>query len=401
MTDVETADLHRPSLVFSGGGALGAYQSGVFHYIATRIMPELDDPGFDYIAGTSIGAVTGAFAAAFAQAPGPGSEILAQSWRELDIARILPIRLLNLWRLYSSAGKNNAALADPSALVNVVLRQIPWLQKRRNLAAGRYHGLAVTATRIQDGHTVIFHENNPPQALPWNDAPYVESVAGAIGASHLLASSALPLFFPPAAIGKYFYSDGGVRFNTPLSPVLRMGAKRIIVVELKDRAHSHVAHAARETSVYNPIYLVGKLLHAVLTEQIDHERATAEMFNRIIVEGQTMYGQDFVERFSAITRQIRGTAITGINLTVIRPSENLNTIAAQVTRSLLTSRRLNVKLRWLLGRLASDVDSELLGLLLFDGQFCGELIALGIDDARNAHAAIIRTLTAPLPGEPA
>lgn len=398
---VNTTKLQRPSLVFSGGGALGAYQAGVFHYIATRIIPEMDDPGFDYIAGTSIGAVTGAIAAAFSHAPGEGSERLNARWRSLDISEVLPIRLLNLWRLYRSAGKQRAALADPTALTNIILRDIPWLKKRRNLAAGHYHGLAVTATRIRDGRTVVFHESNPQQQLPWNDAPNVESVPGPIGARHLLASSALPLLFPPARIGQRAYSDGGIRFNTPLSPVLRLGGRRIFLVEHKNKIQTYASREDREGSVYNPVYLLGKLLQAVLTERTEHERAMAEMFNRILQQGEAVFGRQFVEQFSAITEQIRGIPIVGINLTVIQPSEDLNAIAAAVAQKLLAGRKLNYKLRKLLGWLATDTDSELLGMLLFDGMFCGELVALGIDDARTVHDELLHTLCDPLPGEAA
>ena len=49
------------------------------------------------------------------------------------------------------------------------------------------------------------------------------------------ASAAIPFLFPAVRVGDRFYVDGGLRMNTPLSPALRLGADRVLVVATKQR----------------------------------------------------------------------------------------------------------------------------------------------------------------------
>ena len=47
---------------------------------------------------------------------------------------------------------------------------------------------------------------------------------------HLLASSAIPAILPSTKINNHYYGDGALRQVSPISPALRMGAERIMVV---------------------------------------------------------------------------------------------------------------------------------------------------------------------------
>ena len=46
----------------------------------------------------------------------------------------------------------------------------------------------------------------------------------------VLASASIPLLFPPVQIGQHLLWDGGLLVNTPLAPVVAMGADEIITV---------------------------------------------------------------------------------------------------------------------------------------------------------------------------
>ena len=50
---------------------------------------------------------------------------------------------------------------------------------------------------------------------------------------HVMASAALPLFFPAIQIGEAWYGDGGVRLTAPLSPALHLGARRILAISTR------------------------------------------------------------------------------------------------------------------------------------------------------------------------
>ncbi len=91
----------------------------------------------------------------------------------------------------------------------------------------------------------------PATAAPWcsctvtsNTAPiprdvrrdidYVDCPAG-IEAQHVLASSAIPVAFPPQRITRPqewqgWYYDGGVRLNTPLKPAIELGLRHLVIV---------------------------------------------------------------------------------------------------------------------------------------------------------------------------
>ena len=61
------------------------------------------------------------------------------------------------------------------------------------------------------------------------------SSAARLTAEHVVASSAIPVAFPPVAISEpeqaaAWYVDGGVRLNTPLHPAVGLGASRIVLV---------------------------------------------------------------------------------------------------------------------------------------------------------------------------
>ena len=70
---------------------------------------------------------------------------------------------------------------------------------------------------------------------PWSQDPFVRAQAVNMGPEHALASAAIPIMFPAIAIGERFFCDGGLRQNTPLSPALRLGADKVLVVGLRHK----------------------------------------------------------------------------------------------------------------------------------------------------------------------
>jgi NTE family protein len=59
----------RVALVLSGGGARGAYEAGVVHYLRPALPPEHRGARFDLLCGTRVGAINAAFLAATADRP--------------------------------------------------------------------------------------------------------------------------------------------------------------------------------------------------------------------------------------------------------------------------------------------------------------------------------------------
>ena len=50
---------------------------------------------------------------------------------------------------------------------------------------------------------------------------------------HVMASAAIPIFFPPVRINGTFYGDGCVRMIYPMSPAIHLGAERIVAISVK------------------------------------------------------------------------------------------------------------------------------------------------------------------------
>jgi NTE family protein len=65
-----------------------------------------------------------------------------------------------------------------------------------------------------------------------------DSVPATIGPDHLMASSALPLLFPPQRVDGQYFIDGSLRMTAPLSPVINLGADRILVIGVRHEVPS-------------------------------------------------------------------------------------------------------------------------------------------------------------------
>src|SRR6185295_15207787 len=89
--------------------------------------------------------------------------------------------------------------------------------------------------RVQHaGSRSVDHAGSGGVPPPDDDRP-ISYVAAEIGPEHVLASSAIPIVFPPIHIGAPaaaagWYLDGGIRLNAPLKPALALGADAIAVV---------------------------------------------------------------------------------------------------------------------------------------------------------------------------
>ena len=131
----------------------------------------------------------------------------------------------------------------------------PVARHRAELAqSGSLHALSVSATHVGTGHTVVFLSSAEPVPREWSRDPFVRHRAARIGPRHVLASAAIPMLFPAVKIGDEYFTDGGLRQNTPMSPAIRLGADRLLLVSLRyvakepksgpARAHRGVSQAA-------------------------------------------------------------------------------------------------------------------------------------------------------------
>jgi NTE family protein len=207
------------ALIFQGGGALGAYQAGVY-----QALHEADiEP--DWVTGVSIGAVNAAIIA--------GNPIeqrldrLRTFWNRITERRV--------WALTPDGDIYRKARNVTSALMTMTLGQpgffkphtvIPWLNPAGAMEATSFYDagpLAKTLEELVDFSLInegtVRFAVGAVNVLSGNFT-YFDNRDEMIALEHVLASSALPPALPMVKIGTDYFWDGGIVSNTPLQHLL-------------------------------------------------------------------------------------------------------------------------------------------------------------------------------------
>jgi NTE family protein len=221
------------ALLLQGGGALGAYQGGVYQALAEGDL----DP--DWIAGISIGAINAALIAG--NSPDTRVECLRRFW-EL-VTRASPLDGMMMFEPhYSMHGEVarellNRMSASAAALVGVPGFFAPrfptvWLQPAGSLAATSYYDTAQLKSTLE--RLIDFDRINSGEMrfsvravnVSTGNFVYFDNTTHIIAAEHVMASGAHPPGFPAIEIEGEFYWDGGLLSNTPLQWVLERDARQ-------------------------------------------------------------------------------------------------------------------------------------------------------------------------------
>ena len=206
-------------LVLQGGGALGAYQAGVFEALAeTGYTP-------DWVTGVSIGAINGALIAG--NPPEKRVDRLREFWDLVSsggawLPSAAPAPVHQTIKRFSAAmsasfgvpgffvprmppamlalhgSKESLSVYDTSPLKSTLERLIDF-----DLINRRQVRFSVGAANVRSGNSVYFDNHRTP-----------------IDVEHVMASGALPPAFAPVHIDGEYYWDGGIVSNTPLWYVL-------------------------------------------------------------------------------------------------------------------------------------------------------------------------------------
>jgi NTE family protein len=227
-------------LVLQGGGALGAYQAGVFETLSQGH----GEPS--WAAGISIGAINAALIA--------GNPVAKRT-----------ARLREFWELLSSSlaapvlapGASTRESLNDARAAQVLFFGVPGFftprfppapfQPQGTLAAISYYDTAPLQQTLQ--RLVDFDRINSGEMrlsvgavnVRTGNFEYFDSARRPIDVRHIMASAALPPGFAPVEIDGEHYWDGGLVSNTPLQYVLDQPCQRNRVVFQVDLFAAHGA----------------------------------------------------------------------------------------------------------------------------------------------------------------
>jgi NTE family protein len=383
-------------IVLSGGGSRGAYEAGIIHYLRTDLAKRLGrHVPIDIVTGTSVGAINAAFMAATMADPDQQAQLITSAWRALRIEELISLRAMDVFRAAKLMLGGDApppppgsfrygGLLDTSGLERFVIRVIPWHGIDRSLREKHLQAISVSATHVGTGHTVVFLSSAEPVPREWSRDPFVRHRAARIGPRHVLASAAIPLLFPAVKIGDEYFTDGGLRQNTPMSPAIRLGADRMLLVSLRHVGREpKVIQKERVEAYPKPLFMLGKALNALLLDHTEYDLARMQRINLILEAGHASFGNKFEDMMNHELVRLRGAPLRRIQAVHIRPSEDIGTLAAEF----VASGKMKVTgmiAKQLISRLAGGEaphESDLLSYLLFDGDYAAQLIELGRHDA--------------------
>lgn len=364
--------------MLTGGGARAAYQVGVLKGIASMV-PRAHPLPFRILSGTSAGALNAAAIACYASNFHLSVKKLEQVWSKFSTDQVYRCStgevfghlISRVGRMFQSETAHNpaASLFDNQPLRELIQQVVDFKKIDRQISRGYLRSLAVTASCYNNGHSISFFEG-AESYTNWKRANR-EGVRTRLTAEHLMASAAIPLIFPAIELQHRFFGDGAIHQISPLSPPVHLGASKILVIgvdqpHMEDHLHRHYVPSSAT--------IAGHLLDTIFADTLNSD----------------------VERMQRINSTIKELSKAGIEHPELRLVDTL-IIKPQLDFNELAHRhfeKMPKAVRRLLGLVGVDQDtpSSIVSYLLFEKEYCNELISLGYQDARKREEDIHRFL---------
>jgi NTE family protein len=248
--DTQAQGKKRPkrALVLPGGGGRGAYQVGVARALFEKGIT------FDYAFGTSIGAIN---ATMLAQGD---LERLGELWstaRLIDLFRLpLPAQLAGM------VFGTKLGILDPTPMERIIRKEVNFEKLK--------------ASPIEVGFFTTDLCSLKTRMITSNDIKSQDELVEV-----LMASSAIPLVFPPRPLdGEGMWIDGGLVRNTPMEASIDLGAEEIYVVLLHP--------ASINTCPSSMFGVLSRCLDIMLDASANRELKSIRFFNELIKDRTTV-----------------------------------------------------------------------------------------------------------------
>jgi NTE family protein len=235
-----------------------------------------------------------------------------------------------------------------------------------SLNAGWLRAFALTASSYTTGQSITWVQTREDCPMPAWERPQRKSQQCSLRVDHVMASAALPFFFPAIEI------DGGIRLTAPLSPAIHLGATRVLAVTTRYARSREEADRPVITGYPPPAQVAGVLFNAIFLDQLDGDALQLRQINKLIEQ------QPENERMG----------LRPIELLVLRPSEDLGRLANHYEADLPKAFRFLTR-----GLGTKETRSnDMLSLVMFQTDYVRHLIELGQSDAAAKRDQIAKFL---------
>jgi len=365
-------------LVMTGGGARGAYQAGILKRIGEIKRVQTQGNPFPIIGGSSAGAVNSSAVAAGSDDFASATKVLARLWSDLRPSDVFHCDVLTqahnslTWILDLSfggilGGGNARSLLDATPLRHFLNTHLDCDRIGNNIKRGHLYALAISAINYNSGKNYLFIQGRRGHPV-WNRVRLV-TVATKITVDHVCASAAIPLVFQPVRLriprGSAFFGDGCVRLQQPLSPVIRLGADKVLAIGVRCENLEHQRETADDEDP-SLAGVMGVLFNVIFLDHLATDIEHLERLNQRLSRGYIV--QPGIEGYES-TRLLTSLFIT--------PSVDLSELAEQ------HQKEMPYLIQYFVNSLGRDRAScaDLMSYLLFTPEYTQALVGIGYDDA--------------------
>lgn len=361
------------ALYLAGGGARGAYQAGILkaicHLLQVKTLP------FSMVSGVSVGSINAAILTEYADDFCLGVEKLETLWKNIHCDQIFNASnydfgkslLRNLSHLFLK-GPHPSNLLDTKPLHQFITDNVDMARINLNMERRLFDTLEIIAHCYETQQTVSFYQHVDPVFDDWSYPRHI-SQRVQFGNEHILASGALPLFFPTINIDHRHYGDGSMGLVSPLRGAVRCNVDKILILGTRPFPSTDTPEKLRRSDI-GLAHILGNMLNGLFLDNLDRD---IEMVNRM----------NDITRLLSIWKK-RSSPWRPIETLHLRPSQD---VAKMAQNDYMTMPAL---LRMMLNMLGAQSHSgDLLSFLLFEKQFTQELIDLGYKDTLASAESVI------------
>lgn len=355
------------ALILSGGGARAAYQVGVLKSL-TQYLPRNHKLPFPVLCGTSAGAINATALACYASCFHLGVRKLEWVWKNFETEQVYDASFSEvagyIAKNYFSSWRSSYITRHPGSLLNnrplrsLIKRVLDFARIDRNILSGNLNAISVSASCYSERNAVNFFQGKE-SLLGWKREHRL-GVPCRLEIDHLLASSAIPLVFPPVRIGDDYYGDGAVHESAPLSAPIHLGARKIFIIgvvkDKPDNPHPHMNNKLNSAQVAG--HLLDTIFSDALESDIERMRRVNQTLNLLTPQQQKL------------------TDLKPVDCFIVNPSKSIQSLAWKYYDELPNG----IKALLRLIGVNRSAESSLLSYLMFEGKFCSELIQLGYQD---------------------